>query len=108
MAYQFLVTLQSIWEQENVHLWIRPYKILVLSAESGMIEPILDTVSLHQVKKHSKVSLLDYFYQEFGPATSEEFLSAQKNFVQSCAAYSVVSYLFQVKDRLVMSSLGMF
>lgn len=78
MAYQFLVTLQSIWEQERIPLWIRPYKILVTSCDSGIIEPVLDTVSLHQVKKHSKMSLLEYFYQEYGPPTSEDFLTAQK------------------------------
>lgn len=99
MAYQFLVTLQSIWEQEKISLWIRPYKILVTSAESGLIEPILNTVSLHQVKKHSKLSLLEYFIREFGSPSCEEFLNAQKNFVQSCAAYCIVSYLIQVKDR---------
>ena len=32
-------------------------------------------------------------------ANSEEFLTAQRNFVESCAAYCVVSYLIQVKDR---------
>ncbi|XP_076307960.1 phosphatidylinositol 4-kinase beta-like isoform X2 [Tachypleus tridentatus] len=99
MAYQILATLQKIWEQERVPLWIRPYHILVMSSDSGMIEPILNTVSLHQIKKHSKMSLLDYFLQEFGCLNSEEFLSAQKNFVQSCAAYCLVSYLIQVKDR---------
>ena len=43
--------------------------------------------------------LLTYFYHEFGAANSEEFLTAQRNFVESCAAYCVVSYLIQVKDR---------
>ena len=52
--------------------------------------------SLFQVKKHSRMSLLDYFLQEFGQKHSEEFLTAQRNFVQSCAAYCIVSYLIQV------------
>ncbi|GIY91094.1 phosphatidylinositol 4-kinase beta [Caerostris darwini] len=99
MAYQLLATLQNIWESERVPLWVRPYRILVTSEDSGMIEPILNTVSLHQVKKHSKMSLLQYFLQEFGGANTEAFLSAQRNFVQSCAAYCLVSYLVQVKDR---------
>ena len=46
-----------------------------------------------------QMSLLDYFLQEFGQINSEEFLTAQRNFVESCAAYCVVSYLLQVKDR---------
>ncbi|XP_055941151.1 phosphatidylinositol 4-kinase beta-like [Argiope bruennichi] len=99
MAYQLLATLQKIWEHERVPLWVRPYRILVTSEDSGMIEPILNTVSLHQIKKHSKMSLLQYFLQEFGGTTSEAFLTAQRNFVQSCAAYCLVSYLVQVKDR---------
>ncbi len=75
------------------------YRIFVLSNDSGMIEPVVNTVSLHQIKKHSQMSLLDYFRQEFGPETSEGFLTAQKNFVESCAAYCLICYLLQVKDR---------
>ena len=99
MAYQLLSALQKIWEQERVPLWVKPYKILVTSADSGLIEPILNTVSLHQVKKHCKMSLLEYFLKEFGSQFSEEFLTAQRNFVKSCAGYCIVSYLIQVKDR---------
>lgn len=77
------------------------YRILVLSNDSGLIEPVLNTVSLHQIKKHCQLSLAEYFAQEFGPSNSEAFLTAQRNFVQSCAAYCLVCYLVQVKDRLV-------
>ncbi|XP_035798907.2 phosphatidylinositol 4-kinase beta isoform X1 [Amphiprion ocellaris] len=99
LAFQVLQQLKSIWEQERVPLWIKPYKILVLSADSGMIEPVVNAVSLHQVKKQSQLSLLDYFLQEHGAPTTEAFLSAQRNFVQSCAGYSLICYLLQVKDR---------
>nr|XP_012780437.2 phosphatidylinositol 4-kinase beta [Maylandia zebra] len=99
LAFQVLRQLQSIWEQERVPLWIKPYKILVLSADSGMIEPVLNAVSLHQVRKQSQLSLLDYFLQEHGSFTTEAFLTAQRNFVQSCAGYSLICYLLQVKDR---------
>ncbi|XP_028297952.1 phosphatidylinositol 4-kinase beta isoform X2 [Gouania willdenowi] len=99
LAYQVLQQLKSIWEQERVPLWIKPYKILVLSADSGMIEPVLNAVSLHQVRKQSQLTLLDYFLQEHGAPTTENFLSAQRNFVQSCAGYSLICYLLQVKDR---------
>ncbi len=49
LAYQLLVTLQQIWREERVPLWLRPYKITVLSSDSGLIEPVLNTTSLHQV-----------------------------------------------------------
>uniref|UniRef100_A0A3B3XZE7 PI3K/PI4K catalytic domain-containing protein n=3 Tax=Poecilia TaxID=8080 RepID=A0A3B3XZE7_9TELE len=64
-----------------------------------MIEPVVNAVSIHQVKKQSQLSLLDYFLQEHGTPTTENFLSAQRNFVRSCAGYSLICYLLQVKDR---------
>ncbi|XP_046409330.1 phosphatidylinositol 4-kinase beta [Neodiprion fabricii] len=99
LASQLLSMLQKIWQEEHVPLWVRPYNILCLSDDSGFIEPILNTVSVHQVKKHCQLTLLQYFEREFGPRTSEGFLTAQRNFVESCAAYCLVSYLIQVKDR---------
>lgn len=80
---------------------MRPYKIVCFSNDSGLIEPILNTVSLHQIKKNSSKSLRDYFVDEYGSPESEDFKIAQKNFIQSCAAYCLISYLLQVKDRFV-------
>lgn len=71
----------------------------MLSDDSGMIEPIVNTCSLHQIKKNSKMSMLEYFIQEFGDKNSEEFLTAQRKFVESCAAYCLICYIIQVKDR---------
>jgi len=99
LAYQYLSLLHRVWTEERVPLYVRPYKISVISNDCGFIEPVLNTVSLHQIKKNSKMSLLEYFLQEFGQLNSEEFLTAQRNFVKSCAAYCIVSYLLQVKDR---------
>lgn len=52
LAYQLLQTLKGIWEEERVPLWLRPYRIIATSDDGGMIEPILNAVSLHQIKKH--------------------------------------------------------
>lgn len=101
LAYQVLQALQNIWQAEKVPLWLRPYRIVVTTADSGLIEPIINSISLHQIKKHSKMSLLDYFITEFGggSTTSETFLTARYNFVRSCAAYCAFSYILQLKDR---------
>lgn len=88
-----------IFVEEKVDLWIRPYKIVCLSNDSGLIEPIVNTVSLHQIKKNSNSSLRDYFIDEYGGEDTEAFKTAQSNFVHSCAAYCLISYLLQVKDR---------
>ncbi|VEL20254.1 unnamed protein product [Protopolystoma xenopodis] len=159
LAYQLLAKLQDIWRRERVSLWLRPLTVVVTSPDSGFIEPVPNTVSLHQIRRYARLSLLDYMLREHGGYTvspsaassdrigssasssaasmtaveivegcstsspkatnvngehsvastlprsqvdcarSEAFLTAQRNFVQSCAAYCLVSYLFQVKDR---------
>ena len=80
--------------------------MLVAGGEGGIIEPICNAISLHQIKKQNKSgSLLDYFRREFGATNSERFLTAQKNFVHSCAAYCLICYFIRVKDRWVLASL---
>lgn len=44
-----LLQLQDIWQQERVQLWLKPYKIMVTSEDSGMLEPIVNAISVHQV-----------------------------------------------------------
>ena len=99
LAYQLLKQFQNIWREEKLDLWLRPYHVVIVSDDSGFIELISNTVSLHQAKKQSKLSLLGYFIQEFGSMSSETFLAAQKNFVHSLSAYSLFCYFVQVKDR---------
>ena len=43
--------------------------------------------------------LLSFFTLKYGPVESIEFQKARTNFVQSMAAYSVLSYIIQIKDR---------
>ncbi|KAI6192039.1 Phosphatidylinositol 4-kinase beta [Aphelenchoides bicaudatus] len=112
LAYQLLTTLQGIWNETGVPLSLRPYKIVVCSHSSGMIEPIPNACSLHQIKKNlvSKLhlddanqvyppTLLSHFLIHYGSRLSESFQHAQQNFIQSCAAYSLACYYLQVKDR---------
>ncbi|KAL5104157.1 Phosphatidylinositol 4-kinase beta [Taenia crassiceps] len=99
LAYQLLSCLKKIWANYRVNLWLRPLNIIITSPDSGLIEVVKDTVSFHQIRRHARLSLRDYIIREHGQPNSEGFLSAQRNFVQSCAAYCLVGYLLQVKDR---------
>ncbi|KAM3967380.1 phosphatidylinositol 4-kinase beta fwd isoform 2-T2 [Aphomia sociella] len=99
LAAQLLRRLQSVWAQERVPLKLHPYEILCLDKECGLIQPVLNSVSLHQIKKQSGKSLRAWLELEHGPPTSEGFLRAQNNFVESAAAYALTSYLLQLKDR---------
>jgi phosphatidylinositol kinase/protein kinase (PI-3 family) len=100
LCSQLLDQFRVVWSQEKIPLWVRPYTVLVAGGEGGIIDPICNAISLHQIKKQNKSgSLLDYFHREFGATNSERFLTAQKNFVQSCAAYCLICYFIRVKDR---------
>jgi phosphatidylinositol 4-kinase len=100
ITWQLLEQFKNIWSQENVPLWIKPYTVLVLSPEGGLIEPVKNAVSLHQIKRECKGSLLDYFKHEYGgDMNSEKFQTARRNFIESCAAYCLVCYFIQIKDR---------
>eukprot|EP00047_Mylnosiga_fluctuans_P014833 m.41499 g.41499 ORF g.41499 m.41499 type:complete len:711 (+) comp5674_c0_seq2:24-2156(+) len=99
-AAQLLTLLQKVWEEERLSLWLRPLRILVTSDSGGLLEVVGEAVSLHQARQSSAgATLLDYFVQEFGPQSSEGFLTAQRNFVESLAASSLFCYFVQVKDR---------
>ncbi|GMR30151.1 hypothetical protein PMAYCL1PPCAC_00346, partial [Pristionchus mayeri] len=110
LAYQLLRALDSVWQEEGIPLVVRPYKILVLLHDSGMIEPIVNACSLHQIKRNLSAvyaeegradapSLLGHFIDCFGPAHSDAFMTAQTNLVRSTAAYSLACYFLQVKGR---------
>ncbi|CAI5456390.1 unnamed protein product [Caenorhabditis angaria] len=109
-AQQVLQIFKDLWTEEGVPLYLRPYKIVCVGPDSGLVEPVLDTLSLHQIKRHltrifrengnvATPTLRHHFEDMFGPPGSEAYVNAQKNFIQSTAAYSLVSYFLQLKDR---------
>jgi hypothetical protein len=52
-------------------------------------------------KKPGYVSLAQHFSASYGAAGLKHFRVAQRNLANSLAAYSLVCYIFQIKDRLV-------
>ena len=43
------------------------YAVVVTSNDSGLIEPVVNAVSLHQIKKNSQMSLMNYFIKVIFP-----------------------------------------
>jgi phosphatidylinositol 4-kinase len=56
-------------------------------------------MSRDQLGKKVDGSLFDYFIAKYGPKNSLPFQTARRNFIQSMAAYAIVSYILQIKDR---------
>jgi phosphatidylinositol 4-kinase len=94
---------KSVFAQAKLPLWLKTYKILSTSNDTGLIEVLTDAISIDGLKKSdgfpSEGGLRAYFEQTYGGPESESFRVAQKNFMQSLAAYSLVSYLLGLKDR---------
>lgn len=65
-----------------------------------MIEVVPDSLSVHTIKRFipSDMSLADHFFRMF-PKGTEACEMAQREFARSLAAYSIVCYILQIKDR---------
>jgi Phosphatidylinositol 3- and 4-kinase len=101
-AQRLIQEFAHMFDNSKLPLWLHPYKIIATSHDSGLIETIVDAKSIDSIKKDSPgsvVTLQDYFIGRFGGRGSSGYKKAVKNFVQSMAGYSVVSYLLNIKDR---------
>lgn len=101
LAMQMIQQIHSIFKAAKLPLRLRPFHVLVTSPFTGIIEVVSDAVSVDALKKNTPgfESLVGFFESHFGPRGTKEFKSAQSAFIESIAAYSIVTYLLQIKDR---------
>lgn len=112
-ACQLIDVCHKIWLDADVDVWVKRMRILVTGESSGLIETITNGVSLHSLKRsltlasiesgqnprHRIATLKDHFVKAFGPSDSEPYQAGVDAFKRSLAAYSVISYILQLKDR---------
>ncbi|KDO32738.1 hypothetical protein SPRG_02436 [Saprolegnia parasitica CBS 223.65] len=100
-ASQLIRQFHQVFQEAKLPVFLRPYDVLATSSTSGLVEAIADTISLDSLKRNHPnfVSLSDFFETRFGDVTTSSGQAAQKAFVESVAAYSIVCYLLQIKDR---------
>jgi hypothetical protein len=92
------------FELAGLELWVFPYRILATGRSAGVIEMVRNAMSFDALKKrpgYGKGGLREHLQRmtEFSADPGDSFMSAKQNFVRSLAAYSLISYLFQIKDR---------
>lgn len=113
-ACQIIQAMAQIWSKEKVDVWVKKMRILITSATTGLVETITNAMSVHSIKKaltkkmvqdgdldekNEIASLRDHYLRAFGDPNGFRFKRAQDNFACSLAAYSVIGYLLQIKDR---------
>lgn len=100
-AAQLIRQMHTVLIEAGVDCWLRPYDIIALSPNSGLIEAVADTVSLDALHRRDAqyTTLLSFFERFFGPSDSVPFERARDKFVRSLAGYCIVCYLLQIKDR---------
>ncbi|KAL4463226.1 hypothetical protein ABPG74_007227 [Tetrahymena malaccensis] len=104
LALQIITLFQGIFQKANLELYVFPYKTISnrtgLNLDiGGIIEVVKNSISRDQLGKTNQCSLYDYFINKFGQEDSANFQVARENFIKSQAAYSVISYILQIKDR---------
>ncbi|TFJ85191.1 hypothetical protein NSK_003614 [Nannochloropsis salina CCMP1776] len=101
VAMQLITLVREIFKEEGLELWLRPYDIVCVGDQAGLIEAVADAKSIDHIKKRAPhfTSLKEYYERIYGGLYSRTFREAQRNFMRSLAGYCVCTYLLQVKDR---------
>ncbi|KAJ2162170.1 Phosphatidylinositol 4-kinase pik1alpha (PI4-kinase)(PtdIns-4-kinase) [Coemansia sp. RSA 552] len=109
LALQLIREIQRIWDHEQTGLFVQYYRIMVTGEGCGLMETIINTVSVHSIKKEfysrnpayagPPYTLYNYFVTTYGTPDMERFREAQDCFIRSLVSYSLITYILQIRDR---------
>lgn len=99
LALQMIAAFRSIFGSVGLDVWVFPYRVTSTAPGCGVIDVLPNSISRDMLGREAVNGLYDYFISKFGGEDSIRFQEARTNFVKSMAAYSVISYLLQFKDR---------
>lgn len=99
LALQLMRLMKNICDTVNVDVDFFPYRVVATSPGCGVIECVPNAKSRNEIGHQTAFTLFEYFVTTYGDENNERFRAARRNFVKSMAAYSVFSFLLQIKDR---------
>ena len=102
LALQIIRGLRSSFQAaglNSVASGLAPYRVVATAPGCGVIECVPDSQSIDQIGKATDTSLYEYFLAKYGEEQAPDFQKVRGNFIKSMAAYSLICYLLQIKDR---------
>ncbi|KAI9808250.1 MAG: hypothetical protein M1825_004707 [Sarcosagium campestre] len=99
LALQMIAAFRGIFNDVGLDVFVYPYRVTATAPGCGVIDVLPNSISRDMLGREAVNGLYDYFVFKYGGEDSIRFQLARNNFVKSMAAYSVISYLLQFKDR---------
>ena len=99
LALQMIAAFRGIFSSVGLDVWLFPYRVTSTAPGCGVIDVLPNSISRDMLGREAVNGLYDYFISKYGGEDSIRFQQARTNFVKSMAAYSLITYLLQFKDR---------
>jgi len=99
LALQMIAAFRGIFQSVGLDVYVFPYRVTATAPGCGVIDVLPNAISRDMLGREAVNGLYDYFVSKYGNEDSLRFQQARNNFVKSMAAYSVISFLLQFKDR---------
>jgi len=99
LALQMIAAFRGIFHNVGLDVFVFPYRVTATAPGCGVIDVLPNSISRDMLGREAVNGLYDYFISKYGNEDSLQFQQARNNFVKSMAAYSVISFLLQFKDR---------
>jgi phosphatidylinositol 4-kinase len=99
LALQMIAAFRGIFHNVGLDVYVFPYRVTATAPGCGVIDVLPNSISRDMLGREAVNGLYDYFISKYGNEDSLRFQQARNNFAKSMAAYSVISFLLQFKDR---------
>lgn len=99
LALQMIAAFRGIFHDVGLDVFVFPYRVTATGPGCGVIDVLPNSISRDMLGREAVNGLYEYFISKYGNEDSLRFQQARNNFVKSMAAYSVISFLLQFKDR---------